>query len=405
MVDQLRATDSVRATSNRLRVLHVDHTTARGGAEYALIRMLQIEPALWNAQVLIPKTASKEIGAFEALRNNLNGSARAAGPNQPAGASQALLNPLTVINYVIRIAGQAVTLRMSPEFRGADIIHANTSRSALYASLAMYTSRKPFVMHLRDFVDEASLGTFGYVALTKLALRRADGVIANSQATLETALPYLRSGTQSRVIPSAIGLAVDEATNATRSRSLVVGMVARIDPWKGQELLVRAFAKSFSGSNVRLRLIGGAEFGHEEYLEGLEQLTRELHIESQVEFAGHVEDVPAAISNLDICVQASLRPEPLGQNVLQYLAKGRAVVAANEGGPLEWIDHNQNGLLFQARNVESLANALTRLSSNSDLRSRLGQNASSTPGLMSDFEVAQEHKDFFIGVLRERGGR
>ena len=113
-------------------------------------------------------------------------------------------------------------------------------------------------------------------------------------------------------------------------------------------------------------------FGHEDHLDELRRRARELGVAGQVDFLGHVEDVDALSAGWDVAVQASTRPEPLGQNVLQYLAAGRAVVAADEGGPAEWITDGVNGLLVPPRDVAALASALGRLDADAALRARLG---------------------------------
>ncbi|WP_241990966.1 glycosyltransferase [Cryobacterium gelidum] len=178
-----------------------------------------------------------------------------------------------------------------------------------------------------------------------------------------------------------------------------IGMVARLDPWKGQRLLLEAFSDNFAGSSVRLVLAGSPAFGNEAFLAELRKLARQLGVEGQVDFLGHVTDVAKCIDSLDICVQSSLRPEPLGQNILQYLARGKPIIAANEGGPTEWIESGKNGIFFQARDRASLARKLSTLAEDAKLRERLADAASKTAGLMIDEDVAHAHLDFFRRVL------
>jgi glycosyltransferase involved in cell wall biosynthesis len=176
-------------------------------------------------------------------------------------------------------------------------------------------------------------------------------------------------------------------------------MVARIDPWKGQELLVRAFAKASPAGEERLVLFGGAAFGHDEFPVELERLAEELGVADRLQLAGHVSDVPGAIDSLDICVQCSLRPEPLGQNVLQYLAAGKPTVVAAEGGPAEWVEDGVNGLTFTPRDVDSLAAALDRLITQRALRVRLARLATLTPELLTDHEVGNRIAAFLSEAL------
>ncbi|MGW9631477.1 glycosyltransferase [Agromyces sp. NPDC055520] len=387
-------------TTGALRVLHLDHTNVGGGAEFALLRMLRAEPP-WSPYVLLAATSDQTFGVYDALPSRVRRAI--SGVRQPAGVTSGGLG--AAISTGTRVIAQAASVRTSRVFRSADLIDANTARSAAYGALAARTSRTPFVVHLRDLVDAEALGRVGCALMARVVLPRADGVIANSHATLESARPWLRSGALAEVIPSASGLRVGASVEPLREPIQTVGMLARIDPWKGQHLLLEAFTRVFRGRDVRLQFAGDAPFGHEGHLDDLRRQAAELGIDGQVEFLGHVDDVDALIAGWDVAVQASTRPEPLGQNVLQYLAAGRAVVAADEGGPAEWITDDVNGLLVAPRDVDALAAALRRLDVDDELRARLATAAAATPGLLDDAAVTQAHAAFYEAVMRARRAR
>ena len=46
-------------------------------------------------------------------------------------------------------------------------------------------------------------------------------------------------------------------------------MLARIDPWKGQHLLLEAFAEALGETDAVLEFAGAPLFGHEAYLDEL----------------------------------------------------------------------------------------------------------------------------------------
>lgn len=387
----------------RLRVAHLDHTAERGGAELALLRMLQAGPEWAPAVVLAPQHGGG-LGVFAPLPPDVR--VGVVGIRQPAGASRG--GALGTLVFGARTVWQAVLLRGSRAFRRAQLLDANTARAAAYTAIAVRGSRTPFVVHLRDLVDRESLGAGGHALMTRVVLPRADGVIANSRATLESARPYLRAGAVAEVIPSASGLrpvrpadqATGDAAASTHPEGVrTIGLLARIAPWKGQSLLLEAFARVFAGREVRLQFAGAALFGDGDELERLRTRAAELGVAAQLDLLGQVEDVDGLLAGWDVAVQASLRPEPLGQNVLQYLAAGRAVIAADEGGPAEWIVDGENGLLVPARDVAALAEALRRLDGDAALRTRIAAAAPATPGLLDDGEVARAHADFYARVL------
>jgi glycosyltransferase involved in cell wall biosynthesis len=380
-----------------LRVAHLDHTASAGGAEYALARMFRSGPE-WSAVLLLPPTADEDVftGAVGTVP------VRRYGVAQRAGVSSGGTRTLAALGA--SLLAQAAATRLRGEFRSADVIDANTSRAAAYGALAARTSRVPFVVHLRDIIDTTALGGAGHALMTRLVLPRADGVIANSAYTLAAAMPYLRSDAVTRVIPSASGLHRSPAHRHPAS-ALRIGMLARIDPWKGQDLLIEAFAAAFADGDATLELAGGAPFGHDDYVDELRTHAVRLGVGERVSLPGHVSDVDALLATWDVGVQASRRPEPLGQNVLQYLAAGVPAVVADEGGPREWVHDGVNGLRVQPRDEAALAAALRRLSDDLPLLARLGEGARNTPGLLTDIEVTRAHADVYAEVVRRVGAR
>lgn len=380
-----------------LRIVHLDHTGAIGGAEYALARMFRAGPA-WNAVLLLPPVGRENSYAGNSGRVPVrtHGVAQGAGVSA-GGAGRALMLGAALV-------AQAAATRVRAEFRTADVVDANTSRAAAYAALAAWTSRAPLVVHLRDLVDTEALGGVGRALMTRIVLPRASGVIANSHATLDSARPFLRVDAVTAVIPSASGLRRSGA-RTPGDGPLRVGMLARIDPWKGQDLLVDAFAAAFPKGDETLELAGGAPFGHDDHVHALRERARRLGVADRVVLPGHVTEVDALLQTWDVGVQASVRPEPMGQNVLQYLAAGLPTVVADEGGPTEWVVDGENGLRFAARDASALAAALRALADDPALRTRLSAAAVATPGLLTDDEVVAAHADFYRRVVERFGVR
>lgn len=389
------------------RVLHLDHSTEAGGAELALLRLLT-HATSWVPTLRIPAPQDGAgIGVFESLRSQPGITLDLAGTPQRSGATNKGLSPMRVLSFAFGTIVEAVRLRRSSGFASASVIHANTSRSAVYAAIACTFTSKRLVLHLRDMASAESLGSVGFLLYSRLALRRADGVIANSRSTLESAESHLRTEAFREVIPSPIGFDNRTELNlpGTAAEVRTIGMVARIDPWKGQALLLSAFAEACAESDIRLVLAGGAAFGKSADLDELKRLAAELGILSRVDFLGHVDDVRGVVEQMDICVQASIRPEPLGQNVLQYLVAGKPTIAVNAGGPAEWIENGRNGILVEMNSVQAMTEALRLLVSDDALRRKLAENAHGTVGIGSDAEIADAHGVAFASTLTHRVNR
>lgn len=376
-----------------MKVVHLDHTESPGGAELALARLLSGGPT-WSPSLVLPGASGPaHDGPFDRVDESIP--VLRVGPIHDAGLTSSK-SAVKTARMVGRILATAVSIRRLHAVKHADLVHANTSRSALYASLALVGTKVPLVVHLRDLVDRDSLGGVGYHVMTKFVLPRATGVIANSEATLATAMRFISTRAYSGVVPSPIGAIAErpvarpgeDGAPTSGAAPVRIGMVARLAPWKGQALLVSAFIDALRDhAPAELHLAGAPLFGHDDYLAELRATVDGAGLRDRVHFAGHVEDVSSFINAMDICVQCSLRPEPLGQNVLQYLAHGKAVIVANQGGPVEWVVDGANGLHFRQGDSMDLASQLRRLIDDPELRKRLAADALLTRSVPADHDV------------------
>lgn len=156
----------------------------------------------------------------------------------------------------------------------------------------------------------------------------------------------------------------------------IVGIVGRLQPWKGQEVFLRAAAQVLATRrDVRFAVIGGAILGWEgSYPDELERLGAELGISERVTFAGHQADPVPWQDALDVVVHASER-EPFGLVIVEAMALGKAVVATAGGGPEEIIEDGRSGLIVPHGDPVALAAAIECVLADPELRDRLERGA------------------------------
>jgi glycosyltransferase involved in cell wall biosynthesis len=157
----------------------------------------------------------------------------------------------------------------------------------------------------------------------------------------------------------------------------LAAIVGRLQPWKGQDVFVRAAAAVMQRiPDVRFMVVGGATMrGDREFDTALRREVRELGIGERAVFTGERHDIPDIMAAADVVVHASVDAEPFGLVVIEAMTAGRAVIAANAGGPAEIIEQEKSGLLTEPGNDAELAAAMRRVLSDSDLRRRLGRGA------------------------------
>ena len=118
-----------------------------------------------------------------------------------------------------------------------------------------------------------------------------------------------------------------------RPAAALLGSVARIDTWKGFDVLLDAFPRMrASRPDLELVVAGAPVPGKETYARSLEKRAAEM---AGVHWLGPRRDVPEIMADLDVFAQVSTEAEPFGLVVVEALASGVPVVAGAEGGPLE----------------------------------------------------------------------
>jgi glycosyltransferase involved in cell wall biosynthesis len=139
----------------------------------------------------------------------------------------------------------------------------------------------------------------------------------------------------------------------------IIGLVGRLQRWKGQDRMLRAAALLRErGQQFHLVLVGGDSFDLEPaYAASLPALIEELGLKDTVTMTGQVPDAGPYMEQLDVLVNAS-EPEPFGMVLLEAMARGIAVVAVDTGGPREILVPGVSGILARSGAPDALADAL-----------------------------------------------
>jgi glycosyltransferase involved in cell wall biosynthesis len=174
---------------------------------------------------------------------------------------------------------------------------------------------------------------------------------------------------------------VEPSLNGSEAASLdipagrtVIGIVGRLQPWKGQHRLLGALAQLRErGLDVHGLIVGGDAYGlSPEYAEGLLNLVADLGLDDRVTMTGHVPDVARYVRAMDVLVSASVN-EPFGIVLLEGMAEGVPVVAVGDAGPLDIVEDGRTGVLVPSPAPEVLADALEPLVRDPERRRALGE--------------------------------
>ena len=155
----------------------------------------------------------------------------------------------------------------------------------------------------------------------------------------------------------------------------LVGLIGRIEWWKGHEYFLEAIAEVAKHIDVLKALIIGelteASIINRRYLNKLRLMVKSMGLEDKIIFTGSRDDIPRLIAALDIVVHASSTPEPFGLVVIEGMAAGKPVIATAAGGILDIIEDGVNGLLVQRKDSKAMAEAILRVISDRDKAERM----------------------------------
>jgi glycosyltransferase involved in cell wall biosynthesis len=226
----------------------------------------------------------------------------------------------------------------------------------------------------------------------------AGAVIAISEAHRRMAHAFLpeqdiriiHNGVDTRLFSPRTGRQIEYGIN--------VLCVGRLIERKGQHHLLEAFARLPQGLRPRIRLTlvgtGDAETA-------LHERAKQLGLDADVAFLGFVprEAMPELYRNADVFVLPS-QSEGMSMALLEAMASGLPVVVTDTGGSSELVRPGVNGFIVRWEDTQALADALTGLAEDSQLRNTMGSASRSTAEGFSWPAITQEYLDVCEEVIR-----
>jgi L-malate glycosyltransferase len=361
-----------------VRVLYVNHTAEVSGGERSLLALLgglrgRVQPLL-----AAPDGPLAEVAAAQGVET-----ARIAGT-----AGSLRLHPLHTPRSLLELALAGAQVRGLARRADAKLVHANSIRAGVSlaaSALSRPAPGIPRVVHVRDClprgrVSDATLRVIGATATTVIANSRytAESVLAVApRARVEVAYSPvdLDRFDPARIDRDAVRARLGEAGE----RELLLGVVAQLTPWKGQDTAVRALELLRArGVDAHLLLIGSAKVlaaatrhDNAAYIDRLRAMIAAAGLADRVSWMGEREDVPELMRALDVLLLPSTE-EPFGRAVAEAMAMEVPVLATNVGGPAEIVRDGEDGRLLPPREPQAWADALAELARSAELRARMG---------------------------------
>jgi glycosyltransferase involved in cell wall biosynthesis len=306
-------------------------------------------------------------------------------------------HPITMSRKGIHPLQELSTLReLTKLYRSVrpTLVHHLTIKPILYGGIAARRARVPAVVSAVTGMGYVFSATGMKAALLRGVVTRAyRKVLCHPRSKVIFQNPDdQRAFIDGRMIDASAavlikGSGVDTAEYSPQpepnGRPLVI-FAGRMIWDKGVGEFVQAAQKLRSaGVNARFALIGESDPGYPGTVPN-EQLTK-WRDENVCEWWGQRKDMPHVFAESNIVCFPSYYREGVPKVLIEAASCGRAIVSTDMPGCREIARHEYNALLVPPRNVDLLADALSRLLNDRGLREQLGRRGREM--VMNEFSV------------------
>jgi len=355
------------------------------GAERSLLAVVEAMSPTWKPHFVVPKTGTYSDALKEA--------------NLPYD--------VVVPHYRLRFFYMVLRLAQTIRMRRASLVHANLHFSLPAVSAACQLTGVPFVVHLRLMTP--------YDSRQAPLFSRAAAVICISQAVKDSALKagVISAEHQKRtwIIPDARdplkyqrgdGRRIRRELGIGQDRPLI-GMIARINPMKGQHVFLEAAALIADKMPVARFVLAGDlhDDNHRDYLKLLKRRCEEPPLRGRVNFLGYRTDISDILAALDCFVHPSSRGAFVSV-LIEAMAAGIPIVASDVDGIPECVGRDGAAELVGNLDPAVWASAIQEIIHDPAQRSNMTRTGRERVKRYDAINLARTTEQVFERSFRER---
>ncbi|MDX4012943.1 glycosyltransferase family 4 protein [Aliarcobacter skirrowii] len=254
-----------------------------------------------------------------------------------------------------------------------DIVHLHWTKDLPVVVFAkLLSKRKPKIVQTRHMHMTRFKSDFYH----KFLYKNIDMIIAVTNLVKEQLEKFIPKGIRPKIETSYIGantpklLSNEEKNSLKKSFNIadefIVCIVGRIEEAKGQHIVLEA-VESLRKSGIKIKTLVVGHYMDENYFNNLKNSY------SNDIFTGFVSN-PTDLMQISDCVVLATKKETFGLVLIEAMKCGVCVLGSNSGGPLEIIDDEKNGLLFESMNSDNLYEKLSLIIENKKLKETLALN-------------------------------
>jgi glycosyltransferase involved in cell wall biosynthesis len=292
-----------------------------------------------------------------------------------------------------------------------DVVHFHLPYAAALGQLVVVSlprAARPGVVYT-EHTGSWDRARFANRVLLRASMGRGERLVTVSQASYDTLPAPLQQ--RATVVVHGVDLTQSDSLIARRAelRALVRSelaveddellflTVANLRPEKSYDVLLEA-AKVIADQDLPIRI---AAVGRGPLRDALRARHMELGLKDRFRFLGQRDDVLQLMAGADAFVLAS-RHEGIPVALMEASSVGLPIVASRVGGIPQILEDEVDALLVPPGEPALLAQAMKRLASDVELRSRLGRRAKLRSSIFDIAEANRAVGDIYLQVARSR---
>ncbi len=188
---------------------------------------------------------------------------------------------------------------------------------------------------------------------------------------------------------------VNEDKKIAQSEGIKIITVGNINPLKGIEHFIEmaAILNSQYG-DLNFFVVGPHFKSQKKYSEKISIMVRNLKLKN-LHFYGPSDDVPSVLKAVDIYVCSSIA-EASPISVWEAMSMAKPIVSTDVGDVAKFIKNGDNGFVVSIKDAVALAEKVSILIENKDLRKKFGQQAREVAVRYLDVDIcAKKHAQFY----------
>lgn len=203
------------------------------------------------------------------------------------------------------------------------------------------------------------------------------------------------------VIPNPY-VPVEGASPFSGTRKKTIVSAGRFADQKRFDILIQAFAKVHEKHQDYKLVLYGEGSCRSKY----EELSRNLGVDSYIEYPGYVKNVSAAIREDGVFVLSS-DYEGIPNSLIEAMTVGLPCVATDctPGGPDFLTDSGKRGLLVPIRDVDAMAEAINRIIESPELAAAFSQEGVKLVDILDINVINKAWVDAFSTMISNRDGK